>query len=46
MGARCLNVDQKRDCVVASQAILEHFRQNTASFLVQLGTMDEVDTFV
>lgn len=46
MGAKCLNVDQKPYCVVASQAILEHFRQNTARFLVQLVAMDEVDTFV
>jgi len=46
MGAKCLNVDQKRDHVVASQAILQHFKQNTASFLVQLVTMDEMDTFV
>jgi len=40
MGAMCLNVDQKHHRVVASQAILEHCRQNTASFLVRLVTMD------
>jgi hypothetical protein len=46
MGAKCLNVDQKHDHTVASQAILEHFRQNIASFLVRLMTTDEMDTFV
>ena len=35
----CLNADQKQ--FVASQAILEHFRQNTAGFLAQLVSMDK-----
>jgi hypothetical protein len=31
---KCMNVNQKRDCVVASQAILkEHFGWNTPGFL-------------
>jgi histone-lysine N-methyltransferase SETMAR len=38
---KCLNADHKRDHIVASQAILEHFRQNTAGFLARLVTMDE-----
>lgn len=46
MGAKCLNVGQNCDHVVASQEILENIRQNTANFLVRLVTVDEVDTFV
>lgn len=46
MGVKCWNVDQKRDHVVASKAILEHLRQNTTRFLVRFVTVDEVDTFV
>jgi hypothetical protein len=38
---KCLNVDQKRDRVVVSRAILEHFRWNTAGFLARLVTVDE-----
>jgi len=32
----CLNADQKCDRLVASEAILQHCRQNTAGFLVRL----------
>jgi len=35
-----LNADQKRDRVVGSQVILEHFKRNTAVFLAQLVTMN------
>jgi len=38
---KCLNANQKCDQVLASQAILEHFRENTARFLPPLVTMDE-----
>jgi histone-lysine N-methyltransferase SETMAR len=38
---KCLNANQKRDRVVASQAILEHFRWNRAGFVARLVTMDE-----
>ncbi|GFG32240.1 hypothetical protein Cfor_01290, partial [Coptotermes formosanus] len=38
---KCLNADQKHDGVVASRAIPEHFRQNTAALLARLVTMDE-----
>ncbi|GFG35425.1 hypothetical protein Cfor_01120 [Coptotermes formosanus] len=38
---KCLNADLKRYRVVASWAILEHFRWNTAGFLAELVTMDE-----
>jgi len=33
---KCLNVDQKCDRLVASEAILGHCRRNTAGFLAQL----------
>jgi len=38
---KCLNADQKRNHFVGSQVILEHFRRNTAVFLVQLVSMNE-----
>jgi hypothetical protein len=38
---KCLNANQKCDHVLASQAILEHFRYNKAGFLPQLARMDE-----
>ena len=36
-----MNADQKRDCVVASQEILEHCKRTAAGFLARLVTMDE-----
>jgi hypothetical protein len=33
---KCLDVDQKCDCLVGPEAITEHCRQNTAGFLAQL----------
>jgi hypothetical protein len=38
---KCLNADEKCECVVASEVILDHFRQNTAGFLAHLVTLDE-----
>jgi len=41
---KCLYANQKCDHVLASQAILEHFRQNTAGFLPPLVIIDETWT--
>ena len=38
---KCLSADQKRDCVVAPKAFLEHSRWNTVGFLAQLVTMNK-----
>jgi hypothetical protein len=38
---KCLNADQKHDHVVATKAILVHFRWNMVGFLARLVTMDE-----
>jgi hypothetical protein len=39
---KCLNVDQKRDYVVASQVIFVYFRQNTAGFLALHVMLEEI----
>jgi hypothetical protein len=38
---RCLNVDQKRDQVFATWAILDQFQQDPVGVLNRLITMDE-----
>jgi hypothetical protein len=38
---KCLNADQKRDRVLASQAILDWFRRDPVGFLNRLATIDE-----
>ena len=38
---KCLSADQKRGCVVAPKAILEHFRWNTVGSSARLVTMDK-----
>jgi hypothetical protein len=37
----CMNADQKRDRIVGTQEILEHFRGNIAYFFAQLVLMNE-----
>jgi hypothetical protein len=41
MGSQCLNADQKRDRVLASQTILDRFQRDPVEFWNRLVTMDE-----
>jgi hypothetical protein len=38
---KCLNADQKHDCLLASQVIVDRFWQDPVGFLNCLVTMDE-----